>query len=92
MDDEVREYGSGSTVTRMKTTIELPDALADEARALAHEHGTTLRELVVEGLRSEVERRRRPPAPVDFHFPTARGEGLVVAAEDVLATSYGLPR
>lgn len=92
MDDLVREYGYRSTVTRMKTTIELPDALADEARAVAHEHGTTLRELVVEGLRSEVARRRRPRTPVDFHFPTARGEGLVVPAPDVLATSYGLPR
>jgi len=33
----------------MKTTIELPDALAREAKEFARERGTTLRDLVVEG-------------------------------------------
>jgi hypothetical protein len=34
----------------MKTTIELPDSLAREARLLAAERQTTLRALVVQGL------------------------------------------
>ena len=59
----------------MKTTIDLPDALANEAKTLAASTGTTLRDLVVAGLRSEVERRSRP-ATVDFVFPTVAGRGL----------------
>lgn len=35
----------------MKTTIELPDPLLRQAKVLAARRGSTLRELVVEGLR-----------------------------------------
>ena len=45
-------------VSSMKTTIDLPDELAAEAKELARAEGTTLRELVVDGLRFEIERRR----------------------------------
>lgn len=60
----------------MKTTIDLPDALAAEARDLARAQGSTLRELMVEGLRSEVERRREHDLRVDFVFPVVDGRGL----------------
>jgi hypothetical protein len=36
----------------MKTTIDIPDALAQEAKSVVREGGTTLRELVVTGLRA----------------------------------------
>ena len=39
-----------STAIRMKTTIELPDPLFRQAKIFAARRGTTLRELVVEGL------------------------------------------
>lgn len=73
----------------MKTTIEIPDALAARARALATERGTTLRALVVAGLRSEVERVSAPPS-VDFAFPTVGGRGLSVELDpaEVVALSY----
>ncbi|MFT3832269.1 MAG: hypothetical protein QM711_02960 [Micropruina sp.] len=76
----------------MKTTIELPDALADEARRLARETGTTLRELVISGLRHELRVGRETPR-VDFVFPTFAGSGLVaeLSPESVVARSYGLP-
>lgn len=76
----------------MKTTIDIPDALAEEAKAVARRSGATLRELVVAGLRAEVS-RRETSTPVDFHFPTAGGDGLAaeVAPEDAVARSYGLP-
>ena len=45
-------------VTHMKTTIEIADPLLEEARQLARTEGTTLRELVEQGLRVIVERRR----------------------------------
>lgn len=88
----VRKYGYADTVIRMKTTIEIPDVLAQEAKAVAQRSGVTLRELVVTGLRAELE-RRATPARVDFHFPTVSGDGLTaeLAPEDVVNRSYGLP-
>lgn len=88
----IREYGCVATVGHMKTTIDIPDALAREAKAVARGSGTTLRELVVAGLRAEVE-RRGAAVVVDFHFPTVAGEGVVteLALEDVVHWSYGLP-
>lgn len=75
----------------MKTTIELPDELASAAKQLAHDQHLSLRELVVSGLRSEIERRRELPT-ADFHFPTFAGQGLAVDLEpdEVLERSYGL--
>lgn len=79
-------------IEAMKTTIDLPDALAAEARAIAHDQHTTLRELMVVALRTEID-RRNAIGPVDFHFPTIDGHGLVadLRAIDVIARSYGLP-
>lgn len=77
----------------MKTTIELPDALAHEAREVAHQQGVTLRELMVEGLRAELERRNAHGARVDFHFPTRGGDGLRPGVEwrDMVELSYDDP-
>ena len=77
----------------MKTTIELPDGLAREAKAFARAQGVTLRELVVEGLRRELQARTAPPARVDFHFRTASGAGLDPDVDPASLTSlaYGLP-
>lgn len=46
----------------MKTTVEIPDALLAEAKALAAREKTTLRDLIEEGLRA-VLRRGRPATP-----------------------------
>ncbi|WGX95894.1 hypothetical protein [Nocardioides sp. L-11A] len=77
----------------MKTTIEVPDALAADAKALAREQGTTLRDLVVQGLRSELDRRRAGRPQVDFVFPTATGNGLRVDIDPARLTdlAYDLP-
>jgi hypothetical protein len=75
----------------MKTTIDLPDALAKEARDLAREQGVSLRELVVDGLRRELTRRTTTrPEEVEFHFPTFRGDGLQPGVEwaDLVEMSY----
>lgn len=75
----------------MKTTIDLPDALAEEARAVAHRERTTLREIVIAGLRAELS-RRDAPAVVDFDFPTVGGHGIAVeiAPAGAIELSYGM--
>lgn len=84
-------YGWRGTVARMKTTIELPDELAREARELALEQRTTLKDLVVEGLRSEVERRREPGAQADIVFPVSGTPGTepLVPPGEWIEFSYG---
>jgi hypothetical protein len=44
----------------MKTTVEISDGLAEEARKLAAREGTTLRALIEAGLRWVLAERRRP--------------------------------
>ena len=59
----------------MKTTIEIADALLQEAKRLASKEETTLRELIEEGLRRTLyERKRR----ADFRLRHAsfKGKGL----------------
>jgi hypothetical protein len=43
----------------MKTTVEISDALADEAKAVARREKTTLRALIETGLRQLLRERRR---------------------------------
>lgn len=80
-------------VTRMKTTIELPDELFAEAKDYAREHDLTLRELVVEGLRGELERRASEPRRVDFVFPSYGNPDDEwpgdVSMTDLIRLSYG---
>lgn len=69
-------------VARMKTTIDLPDELVAEVKALARAQGVTMRELMVDGLRVELERRLAASAPrADFVFPTFRGGGFAPDVE-----------
>lgn len=77
----------------MKTTIDLPDALARTAKALAAEHGVTLRELVVDGLRRELDRRTRLPEASDLTLTTVDGDGLDPAVDpaDAIRVAYGRP-
>ena len=59
----------------MKTTVEIPDALLEEARRLAAREGTTVRALVEEGLRATLAQRKRAGA---FRLRRAsfKGDGL----------------
>ena len=62
-------------VTRMKTTIELPDELLEQVRRVARQEGATLRRLVEEGLQRSLEARRQA-ARQDLDFPSYGGSGL----------------
>lgn len=46
----------------MKTTVEIADALLEEANRIAAEEETSLQSLLEEGLRSMIERRREQPS------------------------------
>ncbi len=46
-------------VTRMKTTVELSDNLAEEAKRVAAREKTTLRALIEAGLRAILKERRK---------------------------------
>lgn len=80
-------------VSHMKTTIDLPDELVGEVKELARASGTTMRELMVDGLRSEIERRRNAAPRPDFVFRTVGGDGLQpgIDARDFTRLAYDLP-
>jgi hypothetical protein len=59
----------------MKTTIELPDTLIEQARRVAQREGKTLRALVEEGLQRSLEARRQA-ARRQLDFPSYGGNGL----------------
>ena len=52
-------YGFVDMVSCMKTTVEIPDPLAEEAKAVARREKTTLRALIETGLRQVLRDRRR---------------------------------
>ena len=59
----------------MKITIELPDALTEQAHRVAQGEGTTLSALVEEGLQRSLEARQRA-AYHELDFPSYGGTGL----------------
>jgi hypothetical protein len=59
----------------MKTTVEIPQTLLDEARKLASQEGTTLRALVEEGLRRIIAERRHAGV-FRLRKATFKGTGL----------------
>jgi hypothetical protein len=59
----------------MKTTVEIPDSLLEEARKLASRHGTSVRMLIIEGLRRTVADRRRTSA-FRLRKASVKGNGL----------------
>jgi hypothetical protein len=44
----------------MKTTVDIPDSLFQEARTWAESHGVTFRHVVEEGLRSVIRTKEKP--------------------------------
>ncbi len=66
---------------RMKTTIDLSDALFDSAKALAQQRRTTLRALVEEGLRSVLGVAQAKPKAA-FKLKDARVRGKAAPASD----------
>ena len=82
MEREAREraldhiYGFSDTLTRMKTTVELPDGLMREAKRAALRERTTVRALIERGLRG-VLASREPAGRFTLRTAGFRGDGLV---------------
>jgi hypothetical protein len=62
-------------------TVEIPDTLLEQARAVAARQRTTLRVLIVEGLRQVVAERKRPGV-FRLRKATYRGTGLQPGVAD----------
>jgi hypothetical protein len=65
----------------MKTTVEIPDALAEEAKALAARENTTLRALIEAGLRLLLRGHGEQPR-FRLRDVSFRGEGLAPEYRD----------
>jgi hypothetical protein len=59
----------------MKTTVEIPDSLLEEARKVAAREGTTVRALIEQGLRRVLAERRQRGA-FQLRKATFKGHGL----------------
>ena len=59
----------------MKTTVQIPDSLFEDARKVAHRERTTLKALVEEGLRRVVSDRKRRGG-FRLRKATFKGNGL----------------
>jgi len=59
----------------MKTTIQIPDSLFEEARQVAHRERTTLKALVEQGLRRILSERKRRTG-FRLRKATFKGKGL----------------
>jgi hypothetical protein len=63
----------------MKTTIQIPDGLFEEARRLARREHTTLKALVEQGLRRILTERKRRGGEFRLRKATFKGQGLQTA-------------
>ena len=61
--------------SHMKTTIQIPDSLAEEARRVAHREHTTLKALIEQGLRRILAERKRRSG-FCLRKATFKGRGL----------------
>jgi len=59
----------------MKTTVNIPDSLYEEARSVARARGTTIKVLIEEGLRRSMAECKNP-SPFTLRKATFRGTGL----------------
>ena len=81
-------------VAHMKTTIELPDSLLNDAKRLAAREGTTLRELIETALRSLLKERKEKKKPFKLKDGSVTGNGLAPGLDwkdmhRIILASYG---
>jgi hypothetical protein len=74
----------------MKTTVEIPDALFQEAKELADSRGVPFRQVVEEGLRTIIQQGRQPPKRFRLRDGSFGGQGRQadLAWSDIRAAIY----
>ncbi|MDQ2900965.1 MAG: ribbon-helix-helix domain-containing protein, partial [Acidobacteriota bacterium] len=60
----------------MRTTIDLPEALLDNAKRCARKRGITLSVLLQDALRNQLTRMDSFPSDPAFRLPTVRGRSV----------------
>jgi len=60
----------------MKTTVEISDSLLAEAKALARSRGTTMRQVIEDGLRESLRQTRQRPVRFHLQDGSVDGRGL----------------
>lgn len=68
-------------VSHMKTTVEIPDSLLDAARRQATTEQTTVKSLIIEGLRLLLRERAQGP-PFRLRDASFQGQGLQAGVAD----------
>jgi hypothetical protein len=68
--------------THMKTTVEIADALLDEAKRVAAKEGTTVRALIEQGLRRALAERKRG-GRFRLRRATFKGAGLQPGVQEL---------
>lgn len=69
---------SNHEIMAKQTTVRLPDGLADEAEAVARVQGTSVNQLIIDSLKTEIERAR-----TDKDF-TSRAKRLLERDKELL--------
>lgn len=64
----------------MKTTVEISDALLEEAKKIAAREDVTVRTLIEQGLRQVVAQRKQRRSPFRLRKATFKGQGLTAEA------------
>ena len=77
----------------MKTTVQIPDSLLEEARKIANRERTTIRALIEEGLRRSIDQRKKKRG-FRLRKATFKGDGLQSEAaaaswDKIREMSYG---
>ena len=79
-------------VIHMKTTIQIPDALFEEVRRLAHQENTTVNIIIEEGLRRIISERKRrshfKPRKVTFKGKDLQPHLAGTIWDQILQVSY----
>ena len=65
----------------MRTTLELSDVLAEQAKALAKKRGSSMKALIEEGLRKVVEEEARRERNFQLRDASVDGGGLAPGVE-----------
>ena len=60
----------------MKTTVDIPDSLFQEARACAESRGLSFRQVVEEGLRAVIQQGKKTRKPFRLRDGSVEGDGL----------------